>query len=505
MAKGLVNESSLNSIAEAINVLNGTEGTYLPSEMGAAIIAAIPTEEVTGDIVSITDAAAYPAEGLEFSVEPVQDLHGYDRPWPGGGGKNLFNKDTALNQNFVNSTGNIGQSPDWSASDYIPVESDEQYTLSGVTNYGNIAHHTFYDTNKTFLSSILSTTYTFTTPQNAKYVRLSLKTETPTEVMLNVGSTATSYEPYSNICPISGWTGVNGERTGVNVWDEEWESGGYDNNGSKAANQFVIRAKNKIRVNPNTAYKFVFPSIINSTPVTYRLCQYTLDGICITSTSGLSQHTFTTNAECHYITFNFGPEYGTTYNHDISINYPSTDPDYAHYEPYQGTSIPITFPTEAGTVYGGKVDVVNGKLTVDRGFLTASDDGSWRFDIATGEYKYVYKNNLIIGSSIEKIKCNIAPTVTGTTNLGAARSGGGFIQLWCNGLNIESLSDWKSYITNNNVQFVYELATPIEYDITPQQVQMLLGDNNVWCDTGDTILEYKVDLGRYIEKLITNI
>jgi len=42
MAKGLVNESSLNSIAEAINVLNGTEGTYLPSEMGAAIIDAIP-------------------------------------------------------------------------------------------------------------------------------------------------------------------------------------------------------------------------------------------------------------------------------------------------------------------------------------------------------------------------------------------------------------------------------------------------------------------------------
>ena len=42
MPKGLVNESSLNSIAEAINVLNGSEGTYAPSEMGAAIIDAIP-------------------------------------------------------------------------------------------------------------------------------------------------------------------------------------------------------------------------------------------------------------------------------------------------------------------------------------------------------------------------------------------------------------------------------------------------------------------------------
>jgi hypothetical protein len=30
---------------------------------------------------------------------------------------------------------------------------------------------------------------------------------------------------------------------------------------------------------------------------------------------------------------------------------------------------------------------------------------------------------------------------------------------------------------------------------------MLLGDNNIWCDTGNTTLKYKVDLGRFIAKL----
>jgi hypothetical protein len=29
------------------------------------------------------------------TLEPVQDLHGYDKPWPAGGGKNLFNKNAA--------------------------------------------------------------------------------------------------------------------------------------------------------------------------------------------------------------------------------------------------------------------------------------------------------------------------------------------------------------------------------------------------------------------------
>lgn len=46
------------------------------------------------------------------------------------------------------------------------------------------------------------------------------------------------------------------------------------------------------------------------------------------------------------------------------------------------TVYPITFPTEAGTVYGGYVDVTNGKLVVDRGTTTVdgtqsiSDNGA---------------------------------------------------------------------------------------------------------------------------------
>ena len=31
----------------------------------------------------------------------------------------------------------------------------------------------------------------------------------------------------TNIRPITGWTGANANVTGVNVWDEEWESGAF--------------------------------------------------------------------------------------------------------------------------------------------------------------------------------------------------------------------------------------------------------------------------------------
>ena len=44
-------------------------------------------------IISISDAKPKPAKSLIVGMEPIQDLHGYDSPWPAGCGKNLY-KDT---------------------------------------------------------------------------------------------------------------------------------------------------------------------------------------------------------------------------------------------------------------------------------------------------------------------------------------------------------------------------------------------------------------------------
>ena len=65
------------------------------------------------------------------------------------------------------------------------------------------------------------------------------------------------------------------------------------------------------------------------------------------------------------------------------------------------------------------------------------------------------------------------------------------------------MSTWENYIQNNDVEFVYELATPIEYDLTPQQINTLLGINNIWADTGniELLTYYSNDLVVLPEKL----
>lgn len=56
------------------------------------------------------------------------------------------------------------------------------------------------------------------------------------------------------------------------------------------------------------------------------------------------------------------------------------------------------------------------------------------------------------------------------------------------------LSDRDAYAAGTTpttgAQVVYELAIPLEYTLTPQQLTTLLGENNVWSDAGEITLTY---------------
>ena len=53
-----------------------------------------------------------------------------------------------------------------------------------------------------------------------------------------------------------------------------------------------------------------------------------------------------------------------------------------------------------------------------------------------------------------------------------------------------------------DIEVVYELATPLTYQLTPQEVKTLKGQNHVWCDAGDVDLTYVADTKLYIDNKI---
>ena len=139
------------------------------------------------------------------------------------------------------------------------------------------------------------------------------------------------------------------QTNGANVWDEAWEVGAINIvNGENVANSNFIRSTNYISVKPSTIYYKCAPQNILQ-------LYYGADKSYISYGSWGKNGTFTTPANCYYVRFYVAQEYGTTYNNDIAINYPSTETAYSAH------NIIVNTVSLGRTVYGGTADVVKGE------------------------------------------------------------------------------------------------------------------------------------------------
>jgi hypothetical protein len=327
-----------------------------------------------------------------------------------------------------------------------------------------------------------------------------------------------TYAPYSNICPISGWTGAKVTRTGKNWWDEEWELGEFNTNtGATYPSTTRIRSKNFIPVLHNTTYYI-------KCSVNGQLLQYDKNKnfIALGITAFSANGTFTTASNAYYVKFSPAPTYGTTYNHDISINYPATDTEY---HAYQGQTYDIAFPSEAGTVFGGTLDVTSGVLTVDRVCHTYEgglDDviiaKSIQTDPNTGEkwlvirskYNHAVTDNWGNSVGIIKPMCSCLGIIyfggisnANVQNVFAPQGNWAPASV----LKIEGLTtetDYDAWCAEHKPQISWLLANAVTFQLTPQEVRTLLGQNNIWADTGDVSLLCPADTKAYIDNQIAS-
>ena len=241
----------------------------------------------------------------------------------------------------------------------------------------------------------------------------------------------------TNVRPISGWTGCVVNVTGVNVWDEEWENGSYSNiTGAKTVSANKVRNKNLIPVLPNTEYYCKLPLSVTALNV------YWFDKnkqfLFADDEYGIRQNSkFTVPNGCCYLGWStFGSNY-TSYNNDISINYPSTDTEY---HAYSGTTTTIPFTDGQGQsveVYGGSVDAVNGVVTPCPYYA------SYNGEQLTGEWI----------SDRDVYSPNTTPTI--------------------------------------GAQVVNIGATGTPFNVQPTSIKSLEGKNNICANTGDVDVEYQ--------------
>lgn len=538
-------EEQKNEIAQAIADMAqyGTDATLTTTGVAAdakaagdrikdaetAALAGLDQGTISGvPIASFDDGADdVPVKALKIAIEPQQDLHGYDNPWPAGGGKNLL--PIALETTAINGiTATVLTDADgnkngirFSGTRLDPNTNIDIYNdalPAGIVAGGSYifswgyAIPAFqiitYDSNsqRTVLinqSSLNTVTVTIPADAITLHVRVAIDTDqtlnTTIYPMARLSTVAdATFAPYSNICPISGWTGVNVMRTGKNLFDpNKCVNATVNSDGSITFSKTGYNAAFYYDTLPAGTYKINYTSDTVGGTLD-RLWKVNQDGTIGPRLAALNEtvyvFTLQTKTKICLGRANNSPSGYTLSNVQLESGSEATD-----YEPF-GMTYPIAFPVGAGTVYGGTLDVTNGVLMVDRAKITLNGSETWS-DATNGAYYVTYDSTTLSYkfSSDVRATCD-AYKYKGTRSQGYSSylSNGEFGLFYSHGTSgwreiffknesITSLNDFKAELAQNPIMVVYELATPIAYTLTPLVVRTLLVLNNIWADTGNIL------------------
>jgi hypothetical protein len=460
-----------------------------------------------------------PIKSLVANIEPVQDLHGYDPPWAAGGGRNLldwakvsvsgyahygmtFSKGDAEGTIIITGTLTV------SSGSVAPIDYAD-FSLSG-KGYVFLTEHISGDS-----VVVLSGTYGFRT-ENERAIALSLQGtvgQTYTEtirVSVYAPPAPTEWSPYENLCPISGHTGAEIEQTGKNLLklaESEMIKSGWNRAFpiTVKAGTYIISCQNKFGVGSTYGAKVVFvdesDTSIKDISNSYNLGNSEFVGVATTITAEEARR-------IKRIRFDLRAG-NATYNDivrgNIQLELGSTASDY---EPYTGNQISVDWEDEAGTVYGGTLDLVSGLLTVDRaivdlGTLAWSYSGTLFMTLAISGIESPPDANTAPDCICEAYK-TVKYSVLGASDFsytiiykGSSNVG----RLWLKDSRFTDVESFKSFVTGKHI--CYKLANPIIYTLTESEIssifETLYGTNNIWSSTGDTEVTYPCDTRLFIE------
>lgn len=446
---------------------------------------------------------AQTAKNTNIKLEPIQDLHGYNKPWVGGAGKNLFdislvntskfnisnltisNKVTdtrtyfsfqlqkynngslvgaALFTRDINSTGEIAIGFTLSGDDYDSIRlkhnganADIEIALIPFTKSGSFA---------------ISFNVLGANPNSVDGLKLS-------NIQIEAGSQATSYEPYENICPISGHNEIKIDGCGKNLWS--------DGDESFTLNKTIQLDK------PLEVGKYTFSALVTSSDTNQSTCRVNfmdVDNTEIVATyiGRNTRASVTANLvkECTSIILYASTQYSysvgdTALFKDIQLEQGEQSTDY---EPYQeSNNLSIDLPS---TVYGGVLDLESGEIVVDKGIV---DLGSLSWSNATrggwsqAQYNPFYCSGL--GNVFDGTCSCFVPDNSNNVYNGVIdgsicyNPSSNYIQLFFSGFNGKTNTEIKTALTGQTMCCKLKDIAKFTLYISPEHLKLLKAQNNL--------------------------
>lgn len=476
----------------------GINLTYMRRRLG--IMSQPHKETKTGDIVTFDKLIASPLSVLA-PFSPVQA--GTGDPYPGGGGKNKLD-DSDLLHGFYNTTGTY--TPNGNYISYKVNLPAGKYTFSTDLENCFIPRYLIDDVQT---STGVTTQYIkFTLDTDAEF-KITIRNTSTSDIssitphsQIESGSTATAYAPYSNIRPITGWSGCEVTETGKNLFDQSYanyKTGYYlFTNDTEQSNAKYKYTQSYFRVKPSTTYVMSYDKEMTDGIGCYvnlydENKQY-LSRISISGMTGTGRvsGSFTTTADTVFARFSMPYRSSDGGETDIQLEEGSTASTYEAF----GTTLSVTW-TIAGTVYGGSLKInPDGTGVVTEGMVhyefDGSEDEAW---IAVGLGTSSQRFNIVMSDGLLQTGaiCNYLKLV-----LSNSEPFGGFriiessntIMVTDSENKFASKNAFKNYLSSNPLHIVTTLATLITYNLSASEVGQLLarnGVNNVWANTNEEI------------------
>lgn len=484
-----------------------------------------------GSLLTFDAEAPGKATALTVDITPVQDLHGQSNPYPPGGGVNKLPPmvDGTYEGNGVKavvSNGVATLSGTTTASGnalIIPLQSSYTFVGGEYLHLGNSAVGSWQPSFENASNPAGGVTAAVSPANRIVQVASGKAGYEVTRIRFYLGNgvtisgtlapmictnnTARAYAPYSNVCPISGWSEANVAVCGKNLYPYStfpaYTYSWYSHRSfADAINPVFLKGGvtyvlSGERDSQYTSWFFMIRMFdINKQVVTDSTKATTEIGAYTTNYNSTGQYFFPTGTGATYLYQTFTPTIdcwidvvvqsgkGIALNAMIEAGTTAA----TAYEPYNGTD--VTFDLD-GVRYGGKLNVLTGVLTVDyTGGVLDGSEGWQRGSGATWFYRGVsgtYRTGASAAytSHFKSVynQVNAAWMIYGQIHVYPDTT------IAPSGNTAEGLAEFKAWLAQNNVDFYTKLVTPLTVQLTPQEVvTTLVGTNNVLANTGNTFL-----------------
>lgn len=496
-----VNYYSYNEDAQGNEILSNEQDVPIAKAVSGGLVwdedGAVSEEATTesegttansseGTAVNISDSVEAPIVKLDIKGNTVQN----GTPTPSAPvpvqtvtgenvvkicGKNLYDDSTSTNA-YLQNNGSTSANDNWRTSYYIKVASNTQYMWWGSLKSGQSSPQIIvaeFDSSKQVISGTWgqyndTSSRSFTTSATSSYVRVSYRKDKLENMQLELGSTATAYEPYKaqnyevnldigggkNLLKYS-WPYTTGYYDGSGNWNTDWRFACYDK---------------YFEVEPNTTYSF--SSSHSNTNMAILWFDENKNWISRVATTDATSASGTSPATAKYARLQ------VRYETSTGISYWLLGSMALQFE--QG-SVSSYEPFVCYELCGLGDDGAGGYLYRD-GIYKNLTDNKWYVHKETNKIVFDGTESWQATSGANPFYVTFSPTAAGNycdsvcshfRNLKAYPSASGYFAIRSDGTSLSfnnsataTLSDWKTWLGSNNTAVYFPLATPTDTEIT---------------------------------------